>query len=495
MVKPIVKQLAQQAGTPANQRGGFALMSVLVTIAVIAILAGVLGPLAFRQMMKARENETLLEMDTLQDGLLAFFADTGRFPTDGEGLAALAVDPGVTGWQGPYLVGDRYVPADEITTDAFGQDYIFDLDPVTDPPGDTNLILVSGGVDRSVSSGAVDGLWTLDGDDDDLRVLINSGPANRDMTVQAADEMQALSHAAQKYFEDLAAFPTTTAALQSTYLSGGFSGEAFSDPWLQAYILNVDNNANPPTMNIRSYGPDRADNSGAGDDLTLEVSSVVPGRKSTYYMIRIAQASVDKQTATSMTGDWNADRADFDLTAAFDNDGWGNLYEEAMSTRTVVSAGPDADYLTPDDNIPPGVIPDDTTPPPAGDNIEYVEGSGVTDGSHCNQFSFSVTNTTSGDVIISSITLTWSGPTAFYPKIRIDGNLVLNSSNPKIASGEEAVLDSPYTLTASSTIEIDIQAFVSKKKSGGSKVDMSNIDILVEFDEGSSFTFNTGPCN
>ena len=45
-----------------QSRAGFALLGVLVTVAVIAILAGVLGPMAYRQMMEKREKDLFLQL-------------------------------------------------------------------------------------------------------------------------------------------------------------------------------------------------------------------------------------------------------------------------------------------------------------------------------------------------------------------------------------------------------------------------------------------------
>jgi type II secretion system protein G len=39
-----------------------------------------------------------------------YHSDVGEFPTEAQGLRALRVDPGVPGWDGPYLLRD--VPAD-----------------------------------------------------------------------------------------------------------------------------------------------------------------------------------------------------------------------------------------------------------------------------------------------------------------------------------------------------------------------------------------------
>ncbi len=54
-------------------------------LAVVAILAGVITPMVFRQMMEARERSTTAELLQLEEGLVAFFEDVGRFPTEGDG--------------------------------------------------------------------------------------------------------------------------------------------------------------------------------------------------------------------------------------------------------------------------------------------------------------------------------------------------------------------------------------------------------------------------
>jgi len=43
------------------------------------------------------------EMDALMAALERFREDTGRFPTEEEGLVALVQDPGIEGWSGAYV--------------------------------------------------------------------------------------------------------------------------------------------------------------------------------------------------------------------------------------------------------------------------------------------------------------------------------------------------------------------------------------------------------
>lgn len=478
--------MTTQPGRP--DRSGFSLFGVIVLLAVVAIMAAVIVPMVFRQLMEARERATIAELQEIETALVDFFADNGRFPTEAEGLAALVSDPGLGTWQGPYVNYDQEEPVVQVTTDAWNLDYAYDLNPTTTPADTAEVLVVSGGQNRVLDAGTVGGSWTVDGSTDDLIAVITAVRQNREKATGTASELDQLATAAQAYFRDHEAYPTTLAQLSDDYLDAGVGSDALFDQWNRNYILTPDNAAVPPTLTISSLGPDGT--SGGGDDVVLTVDSVIPGRRASYYELAINQAMVSATTGTNLTGDWTVDRASFNLDPVLENDGWGNPYEEKMSTRTILSGGPDADYFTPDDNIPPGVVPDDV----AGSGIEYESGSGNTNGSHCDQFSFNIVNNTGSDITFTSLTLTWSSPTAYYQKVRIDGSLKLNSANPKIASGEEATLDSAYTLAAGTTATIDVQKFVSKVKSGGSKVDMSNVDITVEFSDGSSFTFNTGPC-
>jgi type II secretion system protein G len=64
-----------------------------------------LRPLAERKIEAARA-----QIAQFKIALRRFRGDTGRFPSSQEGLTALLVDPGIKGWNGPYLA--RSVPAD-----------------------------------------------------------------------------------------------------------------------------------------------------------------------------------------------------------------------------------------------------------------------------------------------------------------------------------------------------------------------------------------------
>lgn len=342
-----------------RHRGGFTLMEIVVAVAIVAILAAAVTPLAYREITRAREEATLDELAALRQGLLDFYHDTGRFPSETEGLGALLTDPGAAGWRGPYVGGNSGVPLAETTTDAWGGTYLYDLQPTTVPAGAADVLVASGGGDGAVTFGAVGGAWTVDGNGDDLLSLVVAGPVNRDKLAACEAEMTAIAEAARRHFEDRAAFPTAAADLVDGYLDAGIAGEALTDPWRRAYAVVVDyTGANPPDFIVRSWGPNRADDGGGNDDISLNVSSLPPARKTTLYKLEIAQAALNLDSGLALTGNWTvADRAALNLATAFDTDGWGRAFRVNAASRTVFSAGADGNAATVADNLPAGVGP------------------------------------------------------------------------------------------------------------------------------------------
>ncbi len=98
---------------------GFTLLELLVVVAIIALLAGYVGPRYFGQIGKAETNAARAQIDSLEKALDTYRLDVGRYPTTAEGLAALEVQPsGVTKWAGPYL--KKGIPQDP-----WGRPYLY----------------------------------------------------------------------------------------------------------------------------------------------------------------------------------------------------------------------------------------------------------------------------------------------------------------------------------------------------------------------------------
>lgn len=83
---------------------GFTLVELLVVLAILTLLAGLVGPRVLGQLGGAKSKTAAVQIADIEKALELFKLDTGRFPSNDEGLAALVTQPGaVAGWNGPYL--------------------------------------------------------------------------------------------------------------------------------------------------------------------------------------------------------------------------------------------------------------------------------------------------------------------------------------------------------------------------------------------------------
>ena len=340
----------------SKNNGGFTLLEIIIAVAIVALLAGAVTPLAFKEIQRAKEDATLAELDAIKTGLKNFFVDTGRFPSEAEGLAALVADPGVSGWAGPYVGGGNSNPLVEVATDAFGTTYLYDLNPTTNPAGAADALVASGGIDQSITFGAVGGTWTLATAGDDLLALISAGSLNRDKVLTTQARMEAIGEAVRAYFVDNASFPATLNDLVDNYLDPGMANSALSDAWNFTFSI-ADDGGTPPTLTITSRGPNQSDQGGGGDDLVLQISSIPPGRQTTLSRLEIAQTALNSDPNTVLTGSWTSDRTALGLNSVFENDGWGHRFHINTASRVLYSAGPDNDNATVTDNLPKGVGP------------------------------------------------------------------------------------------------------------------------------------------
>jgi general secretion pathway protein G len=114
---------------------GFTLLELLVVLLIIGMLAAFVAPKYFGEISKSQTQVAAAQIEALGQALDQFRIDTGHYPTQTEGLAALYAPPGTTSepkWNGPYL--KKSVPADP-----WGNAYVYTI-PSTTTGKDYDLI-------------------------------------------------------------------------------------------------------------------------------------------------------------------------------------------------------------------------------------------------------------------------------------------------------------------------------------------------------------------
>jgi general secretion pathway protein G len=91
---------------------GFTLIELLVVVAILALLAGIVGPQVMKRLGDAKTKAAKIQIEELSSALEMYKIDTNRYPTTEQTLQALVQQPaGVDGWNGPYL-RKNFVPQD-----------------------------------------------------------------------------------------------------------------------------------------------------------------------------------------------------------------------------------------------------------------------------------------------------------------------------------------------------------------------------------------------
>lgn len=110
---------------PSNRtrRAGFTLPEVLVTVAIVAILAAVVVPTVTNQISKGDDSNLTSNVASLRTGITAFVSDVRKFPSRLQHLLnqPVATDDDITGgdygalavsrWRGPYQTGSLLAAA------------------------------------------------------------------------------------------------------------------------------------------------------------------------------------------------------------------------------------------------------------------------------------------------------------------------------------------------------------------------------------------------
>lgn len=99
---------------------GFTLLELLVVLAVMGLLAAIVGPQVIRYLGSSRTQTAKIQIDNVATALEHYRLDVGRYPTPEEGLDALITAPATArNWNGPYL------PKASGILDPWGKPYLY----------------------------------------------------------------------------------------------------------------------------------------------------------------------------------------------------------------------------------------------------------------------------------------------------------------------------------------------------------------------------------
>lgn len=106
-------------------RKGFTMVELMAVLIILGLLATVLVKNFMGQTDKARVITTKANLKILHTAVMQFKMDTGRFPTEEEGLLALIEQPSDIENYEP----GGYLETTEITKDGWGREFYFELYP------------------------------------------------------------------------------------------------------------------------------------------------------------------------------------------------------------------------------------------------------------------------------------------------------------------------------------------------------------------------------
>ncbi len=83
---------------------GFTLLELLVVLAIMGLLAAIVGPQVIKYLGSSRSQTAKVQVKNVAAALELYRLDVGGYPNPEQGLNALvAAPPGAPAWNGPYL--------------------------------------------------------------------------------------------------------------------------------------------------------------------------------------------------------------------------------------------------------------------------------------------------------------------------------------------------------------------------------------------------------
>ncbi|MGK5094948.1 type II secretion system protein [Deltaproteobacteria bacterium TL4] len=187
----------------AKSRRGFTLVELAISLGVLAILVGTIGPMGVSAISRKKGTDTYNQLQNVNGSLQRYFSDKGVLPSDNEGFSVLEAEGG----SGPYI-------SSHSTLDAWDRVFLYDridtLNLITDAKNNKVdyqiqklAIIASKGVNNeldSAPSGGINGTWNLADIKDDIiipSVILQTERNNKYSTVKNINAAMMLTASAR----------------------------------------------------------------------------------------------------------------------------------------------------------------------------------------------------------------------------------------------------------------------------------------------------------
>lgn len=124
---------------------GFTLIEIMAVVLIIGLLLGIAAKNFMGKTDQAKVITTRANLKGLHHSVLQFKMDTGRYPTEEEGLLALIEQPDdVTGWE-----PGGYLETTEVPLDSWKRELVYQLNPESGKA----FVIISYGADGEEDGG------------------------------------------------------------------------------------------------------------------------------------------------------------------------------------------------------------------------------------------------------------------------------------------------------------------------------------------------------
>jgi general secretion pathway protein G len=131
-----------------RRRSGFTLLELMLVMAILVIMAGMVGFAVLNMQQNANRDLALTQINTLRQACTQFRLNNGRFPATLDDLVILPAGKSQNQWRGPYLEA-KGSGQPQVPVDPWGNPYTYQ-------PDDANQRVVIGSAGADGQQGTAD---------------------------------------------------------------------------------------------------------------------------------------------------------------------------------------------------------------------------------------------------------------------------------------------------------------------------------------------------